>query len=119
HGLGYHDLAELNPVLVYVSIMLFDQDEPKTHYTDNDLIILAAGGPLILTGDDDRPPVRVSVPQAYLHASAEAAVTTLITHHEHQHSSREQHVDVSTQQAVAQATQSGILATPLNSDEFQ
>ncbi len=110
YGLGYDDLAALNPALVYVSITPFGQDGPKAHYADSDLIILAAGGPLVLTGDDDRPPVRVSVPQAYLHASAEAAVAALIAHHERQRSGRGQHVDVSAQQAVAQATQSGILA---------
>ena len=119
YGLGYDSLATLNPALVYVSITPFGQDGPKAHYADSDLIILAASGPLVLTGDDDRPPVRVSVPQAYLHASAEAAVAALIAHHERQYSGRGQHVDVSAQQAVAQATQSGILATPLNSDEFQ
>src|SRR5262245_714465 len=118
-GLSYDTLAALNPALVYVSITPFGQDGPKASYADSDLIILAAGGPLVLSGDDDRPPVRVSVPQAYLHASAEAAVAALIAHHERQHSGRGQHVDVSAQQAVAQATQSGILATPLNSNEFQ
>lgn len=119
HGLGYTELAALNPALVYVSITPFGQDGPKAHYADSDLIILAAGGPLILTGDADRPPVRVGIPQAYLHASAEAAVAALIAHHERQRSGRGQHVDVSAQQAVAQATQSGILATPLHSEEFQ
>ena len=119
HGLGYGDLAALNPALVYVSITPFGQDGPKAHYAESDLIILAAGGPLVLTGDDDRPPVRVSVPQAYLHASAEAAVAALIVHHERQRSGRGQHVDVSAQQAVAQAMQSGILATPLHAEEFQ
>src|SRR2546422_1712527 len=119
HGLGYGDLAALNPALVYVAITPFGQDGPKAHYAESDLIILAAGGPLVVPGDADRPPVRVSVPQAYLHASAEAAVAALIAHHERQRSGRGQHVDVSAQQAVAQATQSGILATPLNADEFQ
>ena len=119
YGLGYDNLAALNPALVYVSITPFGQDGPKAHYADSDLIILAAGGPLILTGDDDRPPVRVSVPQAYLHASAEAAVAALIAHHERQRSGLGQHVDISAQQAVAQATQSGILAAPLHATEFQ
>src|SRR3989442_1407810 len=113
------DLTALNPALVYVSITPFGQEGPKAHYADSDLIILAAGGPLVLTGDDDRPPVRVSVPQAYLHASAEAAVAALIAHHERQRSGQGQHVDVSAQQAVAQATQSGILPTPLHAEEFQ
>src|SRR5579885_660015 len=78
-GLGYETMAALNPALVYVSISAFGQDGPKASYADADLIIMAAGGPLVLTGDDDRPPVRLSVPQAYLHASADAAVGALAT----------------------------------------
>jgi len=119
HGLGYADLAALNPALVYVSISPFGQDGPKASYADSDLIILAASGPLILSGDDDRAPVRVSVPQGYAHAGAQAAVAALIAHHERQRSSgRGQHVDVSAQQAAAQATQSGILAKALGERDF-
>ena len=77
-GCGYADLAAINPALVYVSITPFGQDGPKANYADSDLVILAAGGPLILTGDEDRAPVRVSIPQAYLHASGQAAVAALI-----------------------------------------
>lgn len=118
-GYGYADLAALNSTLVYVSITPFGQDGPKANYADSDLVILAAGGPLILTGDDDRPPVRLRVPQAYSHASGQAAVAALIAHHERQCSGRGQHVDVSAQQAVAQATQSSLLAAPLGEREFQ
>lgn len=117
-GFGYADLAAINPALVAVSITPFGQDGPKAHYAESDLIIMAASGPLVLTGDDDRAPVRVSVPQGYAHASAQAAVAALIAHHERQGSGRGQHVDVSAQQAVAQATQSGILAAPLGEREF-
>jgi crotonobetainyl-CoA:carnitine CoA-transferase CaiB-like acyl-CoA transferase len=117
-GLGYRDLAAINPALVCVSISPFGQDGPKASYADSDLIILAAGGPLVLTGDDDRPPVRLSVPQAYLHASAAAAVAALIAHHERQRSGRGQYIDVSAQQAIAQATQSNILAAPLGDAEI-
>lgn len=109
-GLGYDDLAAQNPALIYVSISPFGASGPKAHYADGDLIVMAAGGPLALGGDDDRPPVRLSVPQAYFHASAEAAVAALIAHHERLRSGRGQHVDVSAQQAVAAATQSTILA---------
>lgn len=118
YGLGYAELAAINPGLVYVSITPFGQNGPKASYADSDLIILAAGGPLVLTGDDDRPPVRVSVPQGYLHAGGQAAVAALIAHHERQRSGQGQHVDVSAQQAVAQATQSSILAPPLGEREF-
>ncbi len=116
-GLGYNDLAALNPKLVYVSITAFGRDGPKASYADADLIIMAAGGPLVLTGDEDRPPVRVSVPQAYLHASADAAVGALVAHHESVRSGRGQHVDVAAEQSVAMATQSYVLAAPLGSVE--
>ncbi len=116
-GLGYDDLAALNPKLVYVSITAFGRDGPKASYADADLIIMAAGGPLVLTGDEDRPPVRVSVPQAYLHASADGAVGALVAHHESVRSGRGQHVDVAAEQSVAMATQSYVLAAPLGSVE--
>lgn len=117
--LGYKDLAAINPALVYVSISPFGQDGPRATYADSDLIILAAGGPLFLTGDDDRPPVRVTIPQGYLHASAEAAVAALVAHHERQRFGRGQHVDVSAQQAVALAAQSSLLAIPLGDQQFR
>ncbi len=119
HGCGYANVAALNPALIYVSISPFGQDGPKAHYADSDLIILAASGPLVLTGDDDRPPVRVSVPQGYAHAGAQAAAAALIAHHERQRSGQGQHVDVSAQQATAQATQSAVLAAPLGDRDFR
>src|SRR5216684_2195321 len=115
--LGFADLARLNPSLIYVSITPFGQDGPKATYADSDLIIMAAGGPLILAGDADRPPVRLCVPQAYLHASADAAVAALAAHHERMRSGLGQYVDVAAVQSVAMATQSNILAAALGSVE--
>jgi crotonobetainyl-CoA:carnitine CoA-transferase CaiB-like acyl-CoA transferase len=115
--LGYTDLRAINRGLIYVSITPFGQDGPKANYADSDLIIMAAGGPLILAGDADRPPVRLSVPQAYLHASADAGVAALAAHHERASSGLGQHVDVAAQQSVAMATQSNILAAPYGAFE--
>ena len=116
-GLAYDDLAAVNPTLVYTSISPFGQDGPKAAYADADLILMAAGGPLILTGDDDRPPVRLSVPQAYLHASADGAVGALVAHHESVLSGRGQYVDIAAEESVAMATQSYVLAASLGSVE--
>lgn len=110
-GLDYAALAAVNPKLVYVSITPFGQDGPKAQWADSDLVVLAAGGPLLLNGDADRPPLRLSVPQAYAHACAEAAGAALVANHERQRSGRGQHVDVSAQQAVTLATQSTLLAS--------
>ncbi len=108
-GLGYGDLAATNPALILISITPFGQDGPKALHVATDLTVLAAAGPLALTGDDDRPPVRVSVPQAFLHAGAEAAVGALVALHERHRSGLGQHVDVSAQQAATLATQSYLL----------
>ena len=118
-GLGPERLLAEHPALVYVSITPFGQDGPKAGFADSDLVLLAAGGPLLLLGDDDRPPVRLPVPQAYLHAAAEAAVGAMIAHHERQRSGRGQHVDVSAQQAVALATQSYILCAAVGAPEVR
>ncbi|HKV53316.1 MAG TPA: CoA transferase, partial [Candidatus Binataceae bacterium] len=103
YGLGYADAAALNPALIYVSISAFGQSGPKAMNAESDLTLVAAGGPLMLQGDADRPPLRIVVPQAFLHASADAAAAALIAHHERVRSGQGQHIDVSAQQAVAMA----------------
>ena len=116
-GLGYDDLAAANPALVYVSMSAFGPSCPKARYAENDLIIGAASGVVAITGDVDRPPTRMSVPQAYLHAGADAAGAALVAHHERQRSGLGQHVDVSAQQAVTQAMQSFSLAAAVGGQE--
>jgi crotonobetainyl-CoA:carnitine CoA-transferase CaiB-like acyl-CoA transferase len=110
-GLGYADLAELNPQLIYTSITPFGQDGPKASWAATDFTVLAAGGPLWLCGDDDRSPLRISVPQAFAHAGAEAAAASLVALRERHGSSLGQHIDISAQQAATLATQSDIVAS--------
>ncbi|MBI5948926.1 MAG: CoA transferase [Chloroflexi bacterium] len=118
-GLGYDDLKAINPALVYVSITPYGQDGPKAGWAATDLTVLASGGPLILTGDDDRAPVRVGVPQGFLQAAGDAAGGALLALLERARSGLGQHVDVSAQQSVAQATQSHILAGAIGEVELR
>ncbi|MHB8574776.1 MAG: CaiB/BaiF CoA transferase family protein [Dehalococcoidia bacterium] len=111
-GLGYDDLAAANPRLIGVSTSPFGQNGPKAGYEASDLTIVAASSLLSMTGDADRPPLRISVPQAHLHCGAEAAATALIAHYHREQTGRGQHLDVSAQQAVTMATQCYILAAP-------
>ncbi|HJU11237.1 MAG TPA: CoA transferase, partial [Candidatus Binataceae bacterium] len=115
-GLGYQDLSALNPGLVGVSITPFGQDGPKASYADSDLIIMAAGGVLILYGDEDRPPIRMSVPQAYLHACVDGAAAALIAYYERLSSGFGQHVDVAAQESVGLANQSNGLTVPIHGE---
>jgi len=113
-GLGYEELAAINPALVYVSISAFGQTGPKASWAATDLTILAAGGPLWLYGDEDRAPIRISVPQAFAHASADGAAAALVALHERNRSGLGQHVDISAQQSVTLATQSDIISSGVN-----
>jgi benzylsuccinate CoA-transferase BbsE subunit len=110
------DLAALRAAhlgLVTVSISAFGATGPKAAWPATDLTVLAAGCQLAITGDADRAPVRTAVPQAFLHASADAAAGALLALTERARSGRGQHVDVSAQRSVLQATQSYVLAAPL------
>lgn len=113
-GLGYEHLAAANPALIHVSITPYGQDGPKAQDQVSDLVLMAAGGYLALTGDDDRAPVRISLPQAWHHGAADAAGAALIALFERQHGEHGhgQFVDVSVQASVLQATQSMVLAAP-------
>jgi len=109
-GLGYERLAAANPRLIMVSTSPFGLDGPKAHWLVSDIVIMASSTVLSLTGDADRAPLRISVPQAHLHAGAEAAATAMIAHQGRVKTGRGQHLDVSAQQAVTMATQCNILA---------
>ncbi len=115
-GLGYAALSAENPGLVHVSITPFGSSGPKAGWAATDLTALAASGVLLVTGDADRPPCRVVVPQAFLHAGADAATAALIALAARQRDGLGQHVDCSAQTSAMMATQSGILCHGWNSN---
>ena len=116
-GLDYETVQARNPNLIYTSVSAFGQTGPKAHYVGSDLAIWAAGTPLLMTGDDDRAPVRISQPQAWAHAAADAAGGAMLALHARHQSGRGQHVDVSAQVSAAQATLAQILAYQLGAAE--
>jgi crotonobetainyl-CoA:carnitine CoA-transferase CaiB-like acyl-CoA transferase len=113
-GCGYSHLAQENSALIYVSITPFGLSGPKAHWAASDLTIVASAGPMAQTGDEDRPPVRVTVPQAWLHAASEGVTGALTALYERGESGLGQHVVVSAQQACTLATQGNILAAAVN-----
>ena len=50
-GLGYQDLTQHNPRLIFTSITPFGQTGPRRHYRATDLILMALGGSAFLTGE--------------------------------------------------------------------
>jgi crotonobetainyl-CoA:carnitine CoA-transferase CaiB-like acyl-CoA transferase len=100
-GIGFRQLSELNPRLIWTSITPFGQSGPYAHYRASDMVGMAMGGLMYLCGDADRAPVRMRPAQAYLQAGLQAAVATLLAHHDRVHSGAGQFIDVSMQHAVS------------------
>ena len=104
-GLGYSDLSDLNPGLVYVSITSFGQTGPYKDYKGSDLIGLAMGGYMYVTGWPHTPPTRLWGSQAYHTASNRAYIGVLLALYHRLAAGQGQHVDVSMQEAVAATTE--------------
>ncbi|HEY4669892.1 MAG TPA: CoA transferase, partial [Tepidiformaceae bacterium] len=116
-GLGYETLSAINPRLIMVAITPFGQDGPKAQWASSDLTVYASSVALVMAGDDDRPPVRVTVPQAFLHAGAEAAVGALLALAGRERDGLGQFVDVSAQTAAMMATQATALSAQWGEQE--
>lgn len=100
-GFGYSELCRIKSDIILTSITPFGQKGPYSHYKASDLTIMGMSGELFMTGESDRPPVNIRLPQACLHAGSDAAVGSLIAHHHRRNSGEGQHVDISMQQSAA------------------
>jgi succinyl-CoA--D-citramalate CoA-transferase len=60
-GLGYDDVAALNPRVVYVSVSGFGQTGPYREQASYDRVAQAMAGLTYLTGHPDSPPVRPGI----------------------------------------------------------
>ncbi len=109
-GLGYDVLSAIRPGLVHASITPFGETGPKSKWAATDFTVTAASNAMWLTGDADRPPLTCSVPQAFLHAGAEAAGMVMVALAEREQSGLGQHIDVSAQTAMMISCQSNVLA---------
>ena len=61
-GLGYEDLRQLKPKLVYCSISAYGQRGPRAGEGGFDLTIQAAAGVMSVTGEEQGAPVKCGVP---------------------------------------------------------
>ncbi len=76
-GLDYASLKAINPRLVYCSISGYGRESPRAAEPGYDYVIQAEGGLMSVTGDADRPPVRVGVAVADLFTGMTAAQAVL------------------------------------------
>ncbi len=100
YGVDRPKLLELNPTVVSVLVTPFGSDGPRAGDPASELTIAALGGPVRLQGTPDRAPVKVSVPQVWRHAGADAAVAALVAKTRGDQLGEAQFVDLSAQSVM-------------------
>ncbi len=93
-------LRQRHPRLVVVAISPFGRRGRRQHWRASDLELMAAGGAMSLAGEPDGVPLRVSEPQAYGWAGAQAAVGALTALYRRDATGCGDLVDVSAQASV-------------------
>jgi crotonobetainyl-CoA:carnitine CoA-transferase CaiB-like acyl-CoA transferase len=100
HGLGYEQLKEKNPRLVYCSITAFGPEGPLAQKPGMDLILQATGGIMGHTGEADGPPIKAAPPVADITSGVYAAYGIVAALYERERSGVGQRVEVAMLDAV-------------------
>ena len=100
-GLGYEDLAQLNPGLVMTSITPFGQDGPYSQYQGEEIVNYAMGMIMSISGFQDREPLKHGGFQAQYEGGLNGAAATAMAMFMQENTGQGQHVDVSVTECVA------------------
>ncbi len=100
-GLGYPILRDINRGIVVTSVTGFGPNGPYSDYKAPDIVSLAMGGLMFISGDPEKPPVVAPCEQAYHSASVLACFGTLVALYHRQRTGMGQLVEVSAQEAIA------------------
>ncbi|MFT5392406.1 MAG: crotonobetainyl-CoA:carnitine CoA-transferase CaiB-like acyl-CoA transferase [Gammaproteobacteria bacterium] len=95
YGLGFTDLHERYPNLIYCSVTGFGHTGPYADRPAYDALIQAMGGVMSLTGEPDGAPMKVGVSIADLMSGMYATVAILAAARHQQATGRGQHLDIS------------------------
>ena len=120
-NLDYNTLKEYNEKLIYAAISGFGHSGPYSDKAAYDMIVQAAGGIMSITGEPDRPPVRVGASIGDIVAALFATVGILAAVHERKKTGKGKKVDIAMldsqiailENAIARYTASGEAPGPL------
>ncbi|MEU8251383.1 CoA transferase [Nonomuraea sp. NPDC048916] len=94
-GLGYDDVRNVNPRIIYASASGWGQSGPLAAQPGLDIMAQARGGLMSITGDPDGDPAKTGVPICDLVCALYVALAVTAALREQAHSGQGQHIDVS------------------------
>jgi formyl-CoA transferase len=94
-GLGYSDLHNLHPTLIYCSISGYGRTGPYAERPGYDAVLQAEGGMMSITGPVEGPPSRVGIPIIDITSGMFAATAILAAMHARDITGEGQLVDIS------------------------
>lgn len=94
-GLGYDEIAKLNPRLIYCSISAFGASGPRREQTGYDNVIQAFSGIMDLTGHGDDRPLKTGAPAIDYATGMTAAFAISTALFQRSQTGRGQYIDVS------------------------
>ncbi len=108
--LGYDQVRELNPRVVYCSITPYGQDGPWAHYKATELTLMASGGQMGVCGyspedDDDQSPVAPGGGNVWHMAAHNAYIAIMAAIFARDMRGIGQYIDLSMQEASAVCTE--------------
>ena len=112
-GLGYEELRTLNERLIYTQITPFGPSGPWSRFNSSDLVQLALGGTMTMTGYDDENdvasyPIAPAGGQAAHITGTLAAIAVMGALQYRETTGKGQYVDVAAHDAVARSNEMGI-----------
>jgi crotonobetainyl-CoA:carnitine CoA-transferase CaiB-like acyl-CoA transferase len=93
-GLGYEAISKEFPKLIYCSITGYGQTGPYASKPGYDMMAQGQGGLISMTGEPDRPPVKVPVAVNDVMSGLNAAVGILAALHNRAKTGEGQHIDI-------------------------
>ena len=96
-GIGYESVKAINSGVVYCSISGFGQTGPYRNKSAYDQTMQGLGGIMSLTGEPDRPPVKMGIALTDIGAGMMAAfaIMTVLFHRESHQEDEGQYIDIS------------------------